>query len=108
MPAYHGSGGFESFDDFLARVFGVNGPSQGNFGRQVRRIDITQLLSKRANKMVSQAARHAGEQGHGELDALHLLWAATQHDPGRGMLSNAGADPDAVARAVSERLPQAS
>jgi ATP-dependent Clp protease ATP-binding subunit ClpC len=103
MPAFFGPGGYGSndFDDFLGRVFGQGGEQ----GRPVRRIDLTKTMTQQALQLVSEAGRDAAERGHGELDALHLLLAVAKAEPGRALLKNAGADPDAVAKAVEQQLP---
>ncbi|PSL07046.1 ATP-dependent Clp protease ATP-binding subunit ClpC [Haloactinopolyspora alba] len=89
-PGQFGAG---SFDEFFARFFGS--PAQRG---QMHRVDITRLLTEQARELVTAAARRATEAGEPDLDAAHLLWAATKDETSRDLLSRAGADPDAIAR----------
>jgi ATP-dependent Clp protease ATP-binding subunit ClpC len=101
MTGFLGSGDPGSFDDFLARFFGpgARGP--------VRRIDLTRLMSAGARELVATAAQLAIDRGDTDLDAQHLLLAATQLEPTRQWLDRAGADPDRIARMLDERLMRA-
>src|SRR5699024_2296584 len=93
---FSGPGEFWSpFDDFLARFFG--GPTPG---RPRQRVDITQLMTEEARELVREAATRAAEWGHTDLDAVHLLWAASRNEGPRRLLSRAGADPDALAKEI--------
>ena len=74
-----------SYDDLFGGYAG-GGP------RQPRRIDITQLLTERARELVNTAARRAAETGSSDLDTDHLLWAMTEDDSIRQLISRAGAD----------------
>ena len=75
-------GGGSPFDEFFARYM------QGEGQRQPRhRIDITQFLSERARELINAAARRAGETGSGDLDTEHLLWAMTEEESTRQLLS---------------------
>ena len=87
--------GSSPFDDFLARIYGT-----GAQGRQVRRVDITRLMSGPARELLSAAASHAAERGGRDLDTEQLLWAAANMEPTRALLSRAGADPVAFRREV--------
>jgi len=89
------------FDDFFAAAFGPGGSGP------TRRVDLSKLLSQQAQRMVSVAASHAGEQGHTELDSLHLLWALAGEDPTATLLQRAGADRDQLRAAIEQRLPAA-
>jgi ATP-dependent Clp protease ATP-binding subunit ClpC len=89
---YFGPGG-GPFDEFFARFLGGSGPR-----RQVPRIDVTRLLTEEARALVATAAQRAAEAGSADLDAGHLLWAATRFPPTRDLLSRAGADPEALGR----------
>src|SRR4051812_10428551 len=86
------------YDDFFGRYAG-GGP------RQPRRIDITQLLTERARDLVNAAARRAAETGSPDLDTDHLLWAMTEDETPRQLLSRAGADPVRL-RTMLEELPR--
>jgi ATP-dependent Clp protease ATP-binding subunit ClpC len=79
------------YDDLFGRYAG-GGP------RQPRRIDITQLLTERARDLVNAAARRAAETGSPDLDTDHLLWAMTEDETIRSLLSRAGAEPCSCAR----------
>ncbi|OZG27304.1 AAA family ATPase [Williamsia sp. 1138] len=83
----------------MAAFFGPDGP---------RRIDISRLMSKSTQDLIAQAAQFAAGRGDAELDALHVLHVMAEHDPTRGLMQRAGADPAAVAAAVEQRLPGGS
>jgi ATP-dependent Clp protease ATP-binding subunit ClpC len=86
------------FDGLFGQQYSGGGP------RQPRRIDITQLLTERARDLVNAAARRAAETGSSDLDTDHLLWAMTEDDSTRQLISRAGADPVQL-RAQLEELP---
>jgi ATP-dependent Clp protease ATP-binding subunit ClpC len=98
MTGFLGSGDPGSFDEFLSRFFGpgARGP--------VRRIDLTRLMSAGARELVATAAQLAIDRGDPDLDAQHLLLAATQLEPTRQWLDRAGVDPDEIARMLDQRL----
>ncbi|ASU78723.1 ATP-dependent Clp protease ATP-binding subunit [Actinopolyspora erythraea] len=104
MTNFFGSGGPGSspFDDFLARFLG----GQGGTPRPVQRVDITRLMTHQAQELMAAAARFTAERGGHDLDAHHLLWAATQTETTRSMLERAGADPAAIAQGIEQQLPQ--
>ncbi|MEV5953197.1 ATP-dependent Clp protease ATP-binding subunit [Streptomyces sp. NPDC051987] len=83
---------FEEFDELMSRFFGGSGP--GTPARRPQRVDIGSLLSERARELVAEARDLASVEGSEELDARHLLAAATTHDSTRRLLTEAGADPD--------------
>ncbi|MER5527917.1 AAA family ATPase [Streptomyces sp. NPDC002677] len=83
---------FEDFDELMSRFFGGSGP--GTPARRPQRVDIGSLLSERARELVAEARDLAAVEGSEELDARHLLAAATTHDSTRRLLTEAGADPD--------------
>ncbi|MGW7402543.1 ATP-dependent Clp protease ATP-binding subunit [Streptomyces sp. NPDC054833] len=85
---------FEEFDDLMNRFFGGSGPASS--GRRVQRVDIGSLLSERARELVADARDIAAVEGSEELDARHLLAAATEHESTRRLLTEAGADPDRI------------
>src|SRR6202034_3629311 len=45
----------------------------------------------------------AAERGGADLDTTQLLWAATRLEPTRHLLARAGADPEALGRAIEEQ-----
>ncbi|MFJ4466483.1 ATP-dependent Clp protease ATP-binding subunit [Streptomyces sp. NPDC089424] len=83
---------FEEFDELMSRFFGDAAPASSP--RRMQRVDIGSLLSERARELVAEARDIAAREGSEELDARHLLAAATEHDSTRRLLSEAGADPD--------------
>jgi ATP-dependent Clp protease ATP-binding subunit ClpC len=72
----------------------------GGLRRPVRRIDIGRMMSAETRELVAAAGREAQRHGDAELDTDHLLWAATQLDRTRQLLSAAGGDPDAIAQRI--------
>jgi ATP-dependent Clp protease ATP-binding subunit ClpC len=97
IPGGYGGPGGGPYDDLFGGYAG-GGP------RQPRRIDITQLLTERARELVNAAARRAAETGSPDLDTDHLLWAMTEDDSTRQLISRAGADPIQL-RTMLEELP---
>jgi ATP-dependent Clp protease ATP-binding subunit ClpC len=97
---FFGPEGFGSspFDDFMARIYGAGGPQ-----RPGNRVDITRLMSQPARELLGVAAAQAAEQGGVDLDTDHLLMAAARLEPTRQLLALAGADPDALARAIGQQ-----
>src|SRR4029450_13245970 len=86
-----------SYDDIFGGYAG-GGP------RQPRRIDITQLLTERARELGNTAARRAGGAGRPDLGSDHLLWAMTEDDSIRQLISRAGADVNQL-RTLVEQQP---
>ena len=101
MTGFHGNEDYGSgpFDEFFARFF-----SPGTPRRPAQRIDITRLMSGPARELLAAAAAQAAEWGGTDLDAVHLLWAATQLEPTRHLLSRAGAEPDTLAGQIERQL----
>src|SRR5260370_954923 len=102
-------GGFGSFDrsdapfnDLLNRFFGMSPQSSPP---AVQRVPIGQLLTESARELIETASARAAEDGSADLDTEHLLWAATQNEPTRGILAAAGVDPDQLAKTVARVLP---
>ncbi|GAA2795070.1 ATP-dependent Clp protease ATP-binding subunit [Saccharopolyspora taberi] len=104
MATFFGPDGFERgpFDEYLARFFGPGATSGAG-----RRVDITELMTQQTQELLGAAADHARGLGHDDLDALHLLWAATALEPTRGMLRGVRVDPDEFAQQVQRQLPAA-
>jgi ATP-dependent Clp protease ATP-binding subunit ClpC len=103
-PFARGLGG-GSFDDLIERFFGGDPfRAGGGRSRSVERVDISRLLSDQARELINAAARQAMEWGSADLDVAHLLWAATQAEPTRGMLADAGVDVDALARQMESMV----
>ncbi|HYJ48563.1 MAG TPA: ATP-dependent Clp protease ATP-binding subunit [Microbacterium sp.] len=94
--------GSSAFDEFLARYL------DGERARASRSIDLTRFLSMRTQEFLQQAGAFALERGQRELDALHVLRILVGASPAKDAVERLGADPAAIARAVEQRLPQAS
>src|SRR5258708_11442934 len=105
--AWSGFGG-SSFDDLFERFFAGRTPVTPT--RRVEQVDLSRLLNDQARDLLARAAQQAAAWGSAELDALHLLWAATQMQTRRRQLRQAGADVDALAKrsqeAAGRRAPQ--
>jgi ATP-dependent Clp protease ATP-binding subunit ClpC len=95
-------GGQDPFADLMNRFFGM---SPASSPPAVQRVPIGRLLTDSAREMLTQASVRAQADGSPDLDTEHLLWAATQADPTRSILANAGADPDRLAKAIEAALP---
>ncbi|HEX3592716.1 MAG TPA: ATP-dependent Clp protease ATP-binding subunit [Pseudonocardiaceae bacterium] len=102
MTEFPGSGQFGPgpFDDFLSRFFGT-----GAQGQPMQWADIVRVMSEPARTFTADAAAKAAEWGDASMDTHHLLWAATKTPSTRQLLAHAGADPDAVANAVTRLTP---
>ncbi|MFE1955515.1 ATP-dependent Clp protease ATP-binding subunit [Streptomyces sp. NPDC059524] len=92
----------DPFGEMLNRFFGM---SPGSAPPQVQRVPIGRLLTDSARELIGRATNKAVEDGSSDLDTEHLLWAATQVDPARTLLAQAGAEPDALAAAIAKILP---
>ena len=90
--------GPDPFGEFFARFFG-GGPRPAP-----RHIDIGRLMSGPARQLVATAATYATDHGSTDLDTQHLLRAALAVEPTRSLLARAGADPDALATEIDERV----
>ena len=82
-----------SFDDLFSRFFGPGMAAQP----PVQRIDLGRLLSDNAKQLIAGARSAAQEWGNPEVTAEHLLYAATQVEPSRGVIAQLELDPDKVA-----------
>ncbi|MFF8479984.1 ATP-dependent Clp protease ATP-binding subunit [Streptomyces antibioticus] len=93
---------FEEFDELMSRFFGgAGGGGPASPARRPQRVDIGSLLSERARELVAQAREIAAEEGSEDLDARHLLAAATTQESTRRLLAEAGADPDRIRERLS-------
>ncbi|MFE0653915.1 ATP-dependent Clp protease ATP-binding subunit [Streptomyces sp. NPDC059534] len=99
----HGSS--DPFSDMLNRFFGM---SPASSPPAVQRVPIGRLLTESSHELLGTATRKAVKDGTPDLDTEHLLWAATQVDPARRMLAQAGVDPDALAAQLDQVLPRES
>ncbi|WP_433609215.1 ATP-dependent Clp protease ATP-binding subunit [Prescottella agglutinans] len=88
------------FDDIFARFFGSGLSSQP----PVQRVDLGRLLNDDARRLIATARDAATEWGNSEITPEHLLYAAAQHDPTRGVLSSINLDPDELASKMAAHL----
>ncbi|MEU3496493.1 ATP-dependent Clp protease ATP-binding subunit [Kitasatospora cineracea] len=102
MPGFGSFGSDDAFSELLNRFFGLNPAASPP---AVQRVPIGRLLTESARDLIARAELRAQEDGSTDLDTPHLLWAATQVDPSRGLLAQAGADPDELAAAIERSLP---
>ncbi|MFG3102231.1 ATP-dependent Clp protease ATP-binding subunit [Streptomyces sp. NPDC048182] len=98
-----GFGSSDPFSELLNRFFGM---SPASSPPAVQRVPIGRLLTESAQELLNLAARRALEDGTGDLDTEHLLWAATKVDPARSLLARAGVDPEALGDRIAEILPR--
>ncbi|GAA3797295.1 ATP-dependent Clp protease ATP-binding subunit [Streptomyces chiangmaiensis] len=94
-----GSG--DPFSDLFNRFFGM---SPATSPPAVQRVPIGRLLSESSHELLATAGERAAEDGS-DLDAVHLLWAATRVPAARQVLEQAGADPDRLAADLQNSLP---
>ncbi|MET8744757.1 ATP-dependent Clp protease ATP-binding subunit [Streptomyces sp. NPDC004728] len=102
MSSFGSFGGPDPFNELLNRFFGM---SPASSPPQVQRVPIGRLLTESARELIGRATTRATEDGSRDLDTEHLLWAATQVDPARTLLEQAGANPDELAKRIAEVLP---
>jgi ATP-dependent Clp protease ATP-binding subunit ClpC len=94
---WSGFGG-SPFDDVFERFFAGRDPFAPS--RRVQQVDIARLLNDQARDLLARAAQQAAASGSPDLDAVHLLWAATQLPATRKHLQQAGVDAEALARRI--------
>ncbi|MEV0782717.1 ATP-dependent Clp protease ATP-binding subunit [Streptomyces sp. NPDC050423] len=98
-------GSSDPFSEMLDRFFGT---SPASSPPAVQRVPIGRLLTESSHELLGLATQKAAENGTSDLDTEHLLWAATQVDPARSLLAQAGVDVDALAARIAEVLPRES
>ncbi len=91
MSEGEGTGGPGSWDELVARLFGMS-----ETRRPTYRVDLGRLMSAEARDLLVDAARRATELGASDIDTDHVLWAALRRDGLRALVQRAGADPDAL------------
>ncbi|MER5968344.1 ATP-dependent Clp protease ATP-binding subunit [Streptomyces sp. NPDC002055] len=96
-PEDHGP---DPLGDFFSHFLGGGQPGQPP---DARRIDFSRMMSGPARQLVSAAATYAARHGSSDLDTEHLLRAALSTEPTRGMVTRAGADPDALAAEIDQQ-----
>jgi ATP-dependent Clp protease ATP-binding subunit ClpC len=94
---WSGFGG-SPFDEVFERFFAGRDPFAPS--RRVQQVDIARLLNDQARDLLARAAQQAAASGSPDLDAVHLLWAATQLPAARKQLQQAGVDTEALARRI--------
>ncbi|WP_100839732.1 ATP-dependent Clp protease ATP-binding subunit [Kitasatospora fiedleri] len=102
MPGFGSFGSDDAFSELLNRFFGLNPAASPP---AVQRVPIGRLLTESSRDLIARAELRAQEDGSTDLDTPHLLWAATQVEPSRGLLARSGADPDRLAAAIERTLP---
>ncbi|MER6278234.1 ATP-dependent Clp protease ATP-binding subunit [Streptomyces sp900105245] len=98
-------GSSDPFSEMFNRFFGM---SPASSPPAVQRVPIGRLLTESSQELLNRAAQRAVEDGTTDLDTEHLLWAATQVDPSRRLLTQVGVDPDSLASEIAKILPRES
>ncbi|CAL9392367.1 ATP-dependent Clp protease ATP-binding subunit ClpC [Nocardiopsis dassonvillei] len=91
--------GDRSFDEMLARFLGS---SRG----QVRRVDMSKLMSPEARQVSDAAVQRALESG-GDIDSVHLLWALLHHQPTRELVERTADTAGRLAELVDQAVAHA-
>ncbi|MEW2070712.1 AAA family ATPase [Streptomyces sp. NPDC007346] len=99
------SGSPDPFSEMLNRFFGM---SPASSPPAVQRVPVGRLLTEPSRDLLDAAAGRAVQDGTTDLDTEHLLWAATQVEPTRGLLAQAGVDPEQLGERIAEVLPRES
>ncbi|MFF2324699.1 MULTISPECIES: ATP-dependent Clp protease ATP-binding subunit [unclassified Streptomyces] len=105
IPFGSAFGSADPFSEMLSRFFGT---SPASSPPAVQRVPIGRLLSDSSHELLNLAAQRAVQDGTADLDTEHLLWAASQVDPSRRILAQAGVDPQELATEISRVLPKES
>jgi ATP-dependent Clp protease ATP-binding subunit ClpC len=92
-----------SVDDLIQRLVG-GGPFGAGRARPVQPAKVSRLLSGQAQELINTAARQAAEWGSADVDAEHLLWAATQLETTRSIMTSVGVDVKMLARQMEESV----
>ncbi|MFD4440278.1 ATP-dependent Clp protease ATP-binding subunit [Nocardia sp. NPDC058519] len=90
----------DPFDDIFQRFFGSGMSSKP----PVQRIDLGRLMTDNAKLLVGTAREAAREWGNPEITPEHLLYAATEAEPGRSIVAELSLDPDQVAEQMQDYL----
>ena len=98
--------GGSPFDDIFERFFAGRDPFAST--RRVQQVDLARLLNEQARELLTRAAQQAAAWGSQDVDALHLLWAATKLPSSRKQLQQAGVDVDALARRIEQVASRAA
>ena len=92
-----------SVDDLIRRLVGGD-PFGAGRSRPAQPAKISRLLSGQARKLINTAAQQAAEWGSADIDAEHLLWAATQMEPTSSIMASVGVDVKMLARQMEESV----
>ncbi|MGW2646222.1 ATP-dependent Clp protease ATP-binding subunit [Streptomyces sp. NPDC001393] len=98
-------GSSDPFSELFNRFFGM---SPGSSPPAVQRVPIGRLLTESSQELLNLAAQRAVDDGVSDLDTEHLLWAATQVEPSRRLLSQLDVDPGTLAAEIARILPRES
>ena len=98
-------GSSDPFSELFNRFFGM---SPASSPPAVQRVPVGRLLTESSRELLGLAAERAQQDGSDDLDADHLMWAATKVDPSRGLIAQAGVDPDMLAQDLMKVLPRDS
>ncbi|MGY0498662.1 ATP-dependent Clp protease ATP-binding subunit [Nocardia sp. FBN12] len=90
----------DPFDDIFQRFFGSGMSSKP----PVQRIDLGKLMTDNAKLLVGTAREAAQEWGNPDITPEHLLYAATEAEPGRSIVAELSLDPDQVAEQMEDYL----
>ncbi|WP_255587414.1 MULTISPECIES: ATP-dependent Clp protease ATP-binding subunit [Nocardia] len=97
-------GSMNSFDDIFQRFFGPGMSAKP----PVQRIDLGRLMTDNAKLLIGSAREAAQEWGNTEITPEHLLYAATEAEPGRSIVAELSLDPDQVAEQMQDFLDTGS
>lgn len=97
-PFEWNSFGGSPFDDLFERFFAGRDPFAPS--RRVQQVDLSRLLNEQARELLARAAQQAATWGSQDVDAMHLLWAATKSPSTRKQLQQAGVDVDALTKRI--------
>ncbi|MGW6422875.1 ATP-dependent Clp protease ATP-binding subunit [Nocardia sp. NPDC055053] len=104
MTASWPGSSMNSFDDIFQRFFGSGMSAKP----PVQRIDLGRLMTDNAKLLIGSAREAAQEWGNPEITPEHLLYAATEAEPGRSIVAELSLDPDQVAEQMQEYLDTGS
>ncbi|MFC9875771.1 ATP-dependent Clp protease ATP-binding subunit [Nocardia salmonicida] len=90
----------DPFDDIFQRFFGSGMSSKP----PVQRIDLGRLMTDNAKLLVGTAREAAQDWGNPDITPEHLLYAATEAEPGRSIVAELSLDPDQVAEQMQDYL----
>src|SRR2546421_12791887 len=100
-------GGRSLFDEFFSDFFDRSPTSAGDGqtrapARRAESVDVTEFFSDATRELLQRAAQTALEWGSLDLESDHLLYGALQDSVVRHVLTQVGADPDAIAAQLED------